>query len=59
MDPFEDKMNKALQKLAADIIPSDELLTKAKICADKVSHTLFFHFSAIYVIFIYAIKLIK
>ncbi|XP_055298394.1 uncharacterized protein LOC129566463 [Sitodiplosis mosellana] len=32
MDPFEVAMNKALQKLAADIIPSDD----AKVCADKI-----------------------
>lgn len=37
MDPFEVKMNQALQKLAKDIIPDDEQLKQIKICADKVS----------------------
>ncbi len=37
MDSFDAKMNIALQKLAADIIPNDERLKQAY----KVSHTLF------------------
>lgn len=38
---FETRMNEALQKLASDIIPSDERLKKA----DEVSHNSFVHFS--------------
>lgn len=37
MDPFEHEMDKALQKLADDIIPSDEYLKKQNNCADNVS----------------------
>lgn len=45
MDPFEVEMNNAFRKLATISIPSDEHLKKAKVCADKVSHTTFAHFS--------------
>lgn len=38
MDPFEVKMNKALRKLAEDVIPDDEQLKKINICADRVSY---------------------
>lgn len=40
-------MSKALQKLAEDIIPDDELLKKATVCADRVNHIVFFTFLAI------------
>lgn len=41
MNPFEAQMNKAFQKLAVDIIPSDDQLKKAKIYADKVSYIIY------------------
>ncbi|XP_055298389.1 2'-5'-oligoadenylate synthase 2-like [Sitodiplosis mosellana] len=36
MDPFEVDMNKAFQKFAKDIIPSDEELKKANVSADRI-----------------------
>lgn len=44
MSPFETEMNKAFQKLAVDVIPPQEVLMKANICADQVSHIIFVQF---------------
>lgn len=34
---FEDQMNRAFQKLATDIIPTEENTKNANVCTDKVN----------------------